>query len=239
MAASPFFTLHRDLPREGPGNRAELDAALAQVSLPDAPRILDAGCGPGADIAGLLDHAPNGHLTAIDGQEHFIAQVQADWGDDPRVTARRGNMLDATGPFDLIWSAGALYFLGIETALAEMHSRLADGGALVFSELVFLVHDPDPELHTQCLIDYPAIAHVSLLAQKVRAAGYRLVSSTTVSDAAWEAYYTPMDARVAQLRDGASAALSKVLDEAEAESALWRRYKKQFGYAQIVAVKQT
>jgi len=239
MAASPFFTLHRDLPREGPGNRAELDAALAQITLPDAPRILDAGCGPGADIEGLLDHAPDAQLTAIDGQEHFIAQVRARWGDDPRVTALCGNMLDAEGPFDLIWSAGALYFLGIETALAEMHKRLAPGGALIFSELVFLTQDPDPELHKQCLIDYAAIAHVCELEDKVRAAGYRLVSCSAVSDAAWEAYYTPMDARVKLLRLDAGAELTKVLDEAEAESALWRKYKRQFGYAQIVAVRET
>ncbi|WP_299924974.1 class I SAM-dependent methyltransferase [uncultured Pelagimonas sp.] len=236
---SPFFILHSDLPREGPGCRADLDKALSHVTVPQNARILDAGCGPGADIDGLLAHAPQGHVTAVDGQAHFIAKVTEGWGHDTQVTAIAGDMLDQTGPFDLIWSAGALYFLGIERALAEMGTRLTQGGALVFSELVYLVDDPAEELRIDCEAEYPDIGSIDRLKDRVVAAGYQIRAAFPVSDEAWEEYYTPMDARVAKLRDGASAELAKVLDEGAAEAAIWRKYKRQFGYVQIVAVKET
>ncbi len=237
MAESPFFTLHRDLPREGPGCRADLDAAIAQITLSDQARILDAGCGPGADIGGLLAHAPDGHVTAVDGCAQFIDQVKERWGADPRVTALCCDMLDQTGPFDLIWSAGALYFLGIERALSEMYDRLTPGGALIFSELVFLVPDPDEPLRRALETEYADIGPVPRLEARVRAAGFDLIASSTVSDDAWEAYYTPLDQRIEMLRPEAGADLAKVLDDAVAEAAMWRANKRAFGYAQIVAVK--
>jgi hypothetical protein len=43
-----FFHLHRDLPREGPGCRDDLDRALAFAEIPRGARVLDAGCGSGA-----------------------------------------------------------------------------------------------------------------------------------------------------------------------------------------------
>lgn len=232
-----FFKLHSGLKREGPGARADLDAALRQIDVPQNARIMDAGCGPGDDIDGLLSFAPKGHVTAVDGHQGFVDQINARWGDDPRVSALAGNMLDQSGPFDLIWSAGALYFLGIETALAEMLTRLKPGGALVFSEMVFLTETPDEALSRQIVDVYPDLTHISELERRIVAAGYTLISATPLSDQAWEDYFGPIDERVALLRRGADAALTAVLDEAEAEAALWRKYKRQFGYALCVAVK--
>lgn len=57
MASAPFFTVHRDLPREGQGSRAKRDAALAQIRMPKAARLWDASGALGADIDGQLDHA--------------------------------------------------------------------------------------------------------------------------------------------------------------------------------------
>ena len=38
-----------------------------------------------------------------------------------------------SGPYDLIWSAGAGYFLGVSRALSAWRGALADGGAVAFS----------------------------------------------------------------------------------------------------------
>ena len=51
-----FFTVHQDLPREGPGDRESLDWALGLAGVAPEGVILDAGCGPGADVPGLLAH---------------------------------------------------------------------------------------------------------------------------------------------------------------------------------------
>ena len=83
-----FFTLHADLPREGPGVPADVAWAtdLAGVA-PDA-RILDGGCGPGADIAALLAAAPRGRVVAVERHLPFVHAVNDAWGHDVRVTAR-------------------------------------------------------------------------------------------------------------------------------------------------------
>ena len=228
---SAFFTLHADLPREGPGDAESLAWAVGLAGVAQDARILDGGCGPGADIAGLLVAAPGGQILAVDRHPPFVERTRAAWAQEPRVTARQGDMADADGPFDFIWVAGALYFLGIEAGLRTMRDKLAPGGALAFSELVWLVDDPNPELRAENEAEYPQMAGMEVLNQRIEAAGYTLLGQQVLSDAAWEAYYTPMEARVAKLRPGADAALTKVLDEGQAEINLWRAHRRRFGYA--------
>ena len=78
--------------------------------------------------------------------------------------------------------------------------------------------------------EYPTIGTRTALRDRIADAGFALLGQRVLSDAAWEAYYTPMEARIAALRPGADADLAKVLDEADAEIALWRKYRHQFGY---------
>jgi|GEM_PF-4683729 len=51
--SSAFFTVHRDLDREGPGEAADVHWALDVAGTPEDARILDAACGPGADMVTL------------------------------------------------------------------------------------------------------------------------------------------------------------------------------------------
>jgi len=232
--SDPFFTLHADMPREGPGDRESLDWAMGVANLPRDAAILDAGCGPGADIEGLLAHAPEGHVTAVDLHPGYIAQVRARWGDDPRVSALVADMTDPEGPFDLVWSAGALYFLGITAGLAHFRTRLAPGGVVAFSELVWLGAARPAEVVAALAEEYPPMGDIATLEARIDAAHYDLCGLRVLPDAAWEAYYTALDARIARLRPGADAGLSVVLDAAEAEAALWRTHREVFGYALAV-----
>ncbi len=228
---SAFFTLHADLPREGPGDAESLAWAVGLAGVAGDARILDGGCGPGADIAGLLGAAPGGQVVAVDSHPPFVERVEAAWGREPRVTARCGDMAEVEGPFDFIWIAGALYFLGVEDGLRKMRGKLAPGGALAFSELVWLTDTLDPGLRSYMEAEYADVAGMDLLQQRIGAAGYEILGQQVIGDAAWEAYYTPMEARIAKLRPGADAALTKVLDEAREEIDLWRAHRRSFGYA--------
>lgn len=232
--SNPFFELHSALPREAPGDRASLDWAFATGNVPRDARILDAGCGPGADIEGLLANAPQGNVLAMDLHAPFVERVAAAWAFDPRVEAQVGSMTEAAGPFDLVWSAGALYFLGIEAGLRHFRSRLAPGGVVAFSELAWLVDDPAPALVWEMRKEYPEIAGIDALKVRVRAAGYEVCGLRVLDDAAWEAYYTPLDARIAALRPVAGPELIQVLDAAAAEAALWRENRDAFGYVLAV-----
>ena len=49
-----FADVHSDLPRQGPGNRASTERALAMAgALPADVRILDIACGPGMQTLDL------------------------------------------------------------------------------------------------------------------------------------------------------------------------------------------
>ena len=47
-----FFTVHCDLPREGPGEAADVLWALGHLNAGGPLDVMDAACGPGADLIG-------------------------------------------------------------------------------------------------------------------------------------------------------------------------------------------
>ncbi len=232
-----FFTLHRDLPREGPGDRESLGWAVSNVVLPRDARLLDAGCGPGADIAGLLEHAPAGSVVAIDRHAAYVEAARRRHAGDPRVTVIEGDMADPPGQFDLIWSAGAVYFLGVTEALRGWRRHLKKGAAVAVSQIAWRVDRP-----SGAALDfwraYPAMCDAAGVEARVAAAGYRVVARRWLPDAAWAAYYDPLAARLAALRAraDADAGLRAVLDAEATEIALWREHDGDYGYLQVVAV---
>jgi SAM-dependent methyltransferase len=224
-----FLTLHRDLPREGPGEAADVVWAAAIAGTPSDARILDAACGPGGDIAALLDVAPRGHVTACDRIAHFMAAARETHAEDPRVTLLEADMTALQDPFDLIWCAGAVYFIGVTEALTAWRPALAPGGAIAFSEACWFSDTPS-EAARRNFADYPAMTNETGIRARIAAAGCSVLATWRLSDAAWENYLGPLDDRVARLRPQANDALSTVLDAQEAEAALWRAERDSFGY---------
>lgn len=224
-----FFKLHRDLPREGPGEAADVAWAAGIAGLKPDAAICDTACGPGADIAALRAAAPDGHITAMDKVSTFIDQARARHGEDSNLTLAVSDMTEITGPYDMIWCAGAMYFLGITQGLQGWRSALAQGGVVAFSEVCWF-SDARPEAAVKLWEEYPAMTDIEGVANHVRAAGFETLATRKISDAAWEGYFGPLDTPIAQLRAGATGALTQVLDEAEAEAACWRAHRDSFGY---------
>lgn len=225
-----FFTLHRDLPREGPGEPADVAWASDLAGVARDARICDAGCGPGADIAALLAAAPEGRVTAYEQVPHFVSAARAAHAGDARVELRQADMSRLSGPYDFIWSAGAVYFLGVTQALRGWRPALAAGGAVAFSQIAWRVPDPPEEAQAFWAAGYPDMTDAAGVADQVTAAGFETLGTRWVSDAAWEAYFAPIDARAAMLEREADAALQAVLAEARAEADIWRRHRAAFGY---------
>lgn len=236
MDWAAFFTVHHDLPREGPGEAADVAFALDLAGLTPGASICDAGAGTGGDVAALLA-APGVRVLAIDTQESFVAAMQVRLGGAPRVRVERWDMaaLQAhpRAPFDLIWCAGALYFLGLEDGLAAMGRALRPGGVLAFSEPCFRTADPT-DAARDFWEGYPTRPEADIL-RAVSAAGYEVLGARVLSDRAWEAYYRPMEARIAALRPGADDRLAAMLDLCANEAATWRAVRAETGYLLTVA----
>jgi SAM-dependent methyltransferase len=224
-----FFTIHADLPREGPGETADVAWAAEVAGLTSRVRILDAACGPGGDLGALLRVAARGHVTAIDKHAPFIAAARARWGKDERVTLLTGDYLSPQGPFDFIWCAGAVYFVGIETALAAWRAVLAEGGAIAFSEPCLFTKTPS-EGAIAFWEGYERLTDAEGIAAQVCAAGFETVATKVVSDIAWESYLRPMQDRLSRLRRGANESLLAEIEAHQAEIAGWRAHKAETGY---------
>jgi trans-aconitate methyltransferase len=224
---SAFFTLHCDLPREGPGEAADVIWTLQQI--PKPARLCDVACGPGADLEVFAKMLPDAQIDAVDRQPHFIAAASARtevFG--ARITLREGDMSDLSGPYDLIWCAGAVYFLGVTRALQLWKPALATGGDIAFSEPVLI--DKNSATARAFWADVPEVTDAMGIARKVTAAGYRTLATRLIVGAPWEAYYAPQAARIAHLRPGAGPELAAVLDDAAAEIALWAAAPDQIAY---------
>lgn len=105
--------------------------------LPDVAgrRVLDAGCGPGAYAAWLLERGAQ--VTAFDASAEMVRLAQARLGGAATVLqADLGQPLAFAedGAFDLVLSALALDFVADWAAVfGEFYRVLAPGGHLVFS----------------------------------------------------------------------------------------------------------
>ena len=235
MNWNAFFTLHKDLEREGPGAPEDVDWVVARTGLDGAVSVLDAGCGPGADLLRFAQVLPEAQLTGLEAQASFVAEAQArlqGFGD--RVQVSVGDMSSPGGTFDLIWCAGALYFLGVEQGLTAWLKHLAPGGWVAFSEPVLLDgHQPDAV--TEFWAEYPAITDLAGIAARVDAAQYEIVDHRLIVGAPWALYYASMRDRIAELRaTNPSPELVEVLDENAREIALWDAAPNHIAYAMML-----
>lgn len=229
------MTLHSDLPREGPGEPADIHWAAETAGLRRNAQLADVGCGPGGDIGTLLDVAPEGHVTALDKAAQFVASARDQFGSEPRVTVLRADMASIANTYDMIWCAGAVYFLGVTEALTAWRKSLRPGGVVAFSQLCWYTDAPSDRARAFWDAGYPQMTDEAGVAAQIADAGYEVLDTRRLSDAAWEAYFGPLDARIAMLRPKADDALKAVLDEAEEEAACWRAHRDEFGYLLCVA----
>jgi SAM-dependent methyltransferase len=235
-----FFALYEGLPRQGPGNRASAERALGLCrDLPASPAVLDLGCGVGGQTLHLAELLPGALITAIDSHAPSIERLRATVaarGLAARVRPMAGDMAQSGLPpasFDLVWSEGALYNLGIENALRLCHGLLRPGGHLVFTEAVWRKENPPPEVKASFDLDYPTMGFVPDVLAAIARTGLTLVDHFTLPDEAWwDDYYTPMERRLEDMRRqhaGDADALA-VLDQLAREPELHRRYSDYYAY---------
>lgn len=241
-----FFELYESLPRQGPGNRDCTARALALCTgLPPAPAIIDLGCGVGAQTLHLAELTA-GAIVALDSHAPSIDRLRSAIGRrglEDRVTAIVGDMAHARptpGCFDLVWSEGALYSIGLARALRVCRDLLRPGGCLAFTDAVWRTDHPAAEVKAAFDADYPCMGRVADDLATIESAGLAVVGHFTLPDAAWwDDFYTPMQARIADLREkyAADAAASRILDRLAEEPEMHRRHHAAYAYEFFVARK--
>jgi len=238
-----FFEVFEALPRQGPGNRACAVRALELCrDLPTPPAVLDLGCGVGCQTLHLAE-LTSGSIVAVDSHAPSIERLKltaADRGLSKRVSPIVADMARLSLPpesFDLVWSEGALYNIGLEKALGICFGLLRPGGHLVFTDAVWRKEDPPPEVKAAFDQDYPTMGWAKDVLATSEKCGFALIDHFTLPDEAWwDDFYTPMEALIEDLRaryaadDDALAAL----DELATEPEMHRRFSEYYAYELFV-----
>ncbi len=238
LAQDVFWELHAGLSKQGPGSDASTARALAlSGALPPAPRVLDLGCGTGRQTLALA-RLTGGHVTALDVWTPSLgalrdAAARAGLADRIETVQQSMGALDlGARTFDRVWCESAVYGVGFDIALRAWRPLLAPGGALALSELAWLGPPAPERVRSFWSAGYPAMrAHEANL-RAIAAAGYALAGEFVLPDADWEdGYYAELARRIPALRaKHAQPEARAVLDEAEAEIAVFRERAGSFGY---------
>ena len=239
-----FYEVFESLPRQGPGNRICAARALEWChGLVKFPAILDLGCGVGGQTLQLAE-LTQGSIVAIDLHRSSIERLQAAvimHGLSHRVRAFVGDMSRPGLPpcsFDLIWSEGALYNIGIKNALPICYGLLRPGGYLAFTDAIWRKENPPPEVKAGFDLDYPAMGWLTDDIAAIQDSGFELMGHFTLPDEAWwDDFYTPMEMRIAELRDRYSGDMEaqSILDRLAMEPEMHRRHSSFYAYEYFVA----
>jgi ubiquinone/menaquinone biosynthesis C-methylase UbiE len=225
--------LHRTLPRQGPGSRKSTRRALDLVpDLPDQPRIVDLGCGSGAQTLDLLDAVEGATVVAVDRSAALLDELgkrARAAGVSDRLTLVEGDMTDLPGSvhrawFHLVWSEGAAYVMGFDAALRAWRHLLVPGGFIGVSELTWLTppEDVDEGLRAFWNEEYPAMRSNTDNQAAFEACGYELSGSFVLPASDWwDAYYGPLLKRLRTFE--------KTHSEDEASLALVRATRREIG----------
>lgn len=239
-----FLEVFESLPRQGPGNRSCAARALGLCrGLQEFPAILDLGCGVGGQTFQLAELSP-GIILAIDSHAPSIERLQAairDRGLSHRMSAVVGDMAQPElepESFDLIWSEGALYNVGLRNALRVCHGLLRPGGYLAFTDAIWRRENPPTEVRASFDLDYPAMGSLDDDLAAIRDNGFELTGHFTLPDEAWwEDFYTPMETLIETLRDkyASDAEALAILDQLAEEPEMHRRHSDYYAYEFFVA----
>jgi len=231
-----FFTLYRGLAREGPGLPDDVIWALQVAGTADGADICDAGCGSGADAVTLAKARPRARISALDIAPSLVVEARvrlAPFGARARVA--QGDMAHLPGRYDLIWCAGAAYFLGLATALRGWRPALKTGGRVAISHPVHTTMPPSDAARAFWQGEPCQVSDIAGIEAEIAAAGFATLGHRLLIGAPWAAYYGPLAARIEALRAAQpSPALAGVLDASAREIALWRAAPDQIAYALVV-----
>jgi len=241
-----FYELFEALPRCGPGENESTRRAFNIIpKLSKQPFVLDIGCGPGVQTLDLAKIS-NGKIIALDNHQTFLDKLMKTAryeGLAEIIIPKNISMLDMDfdeNTFDIIWSEGALYFMGFQNGLRRCHQLLKNDGYLAVTEVVYLVPNPPAPVTQFFENEYPDIKDVKSKIELIQNEGFHLISNFTLPESAWlDSYYLPMEEELSRLNKkyrGNKIALG-VFKDLRNEINFYKKYSEFYGYEFFIMQK--
>ncbi|NOH60950.1 MerR family transcriptional regulator [Vibrio sp. RE88] len=231
-----FEQIFAGLKRLGPGSEQDTLRALSALSQ-NKGALLEVGCGKGIATEVLASHSEFS-ITALDNDEASLRSLQEGIPAEKEVNVICASMTDMpfeAAQFDVIWSEGSAYIMGVENALRSWKAFLKPSGYLVMSDLVWLTDDPDSDVSNFYQKEYPDMVTVDERVAQMRQAGYEVVETFTLSQQSWNNFVDPLVSRVSELESSLQA--SQALTDMKSELHMHQNYLHQYGYQMFVLRK--
>jgi SAM-dependent methyltransferase len=242
---SLLIDLHRDQPRQGPGDDSQTKCAIELAGLParNNLQIADIGCGTGASTL-CLARDLNADITAVDlfpefleVLEHRARTLQL----DSHITTCAASMESlpfAPASLDVIWAEGAIYNIGFANGLRAWRSFLKPDGIIAVSEITWLTANRPEELTRHWETAYPEIDVASSKFKVLEAEGFSPLGYFVLPKTSWlDHYYRPLQAASKDFleRHHHSRDATEIIAAEEAEIALYEKYCDYFSYGFYIA----
>jgi ubiquinone/menaquinone biosynthesis C-methylase UbiE len=240
MDVTLISTMFEELPRQGPG--ADESTAHACSFIPSdlkKGKLLDIGCGSGMQTLALARLCPECRITALDLHQPFLNDLTLrakKAGLDGRIVIHQGSMDDLPfdeGSFDIIWSEGSSFIMGLPQALRYWKKFLKPDGYLVVSDCAWFTDSPSDECRAFFGEVCPDMKGESGNEEVMRDAGYTVISSFRLPDAGWwDPFYSPLSERLVLLKekysDNDDAQI--IIRGLEEQMDIHRKYSDEYGY---------
>ncbi len=234
-----FYELFEALPRGGPGDKESTRRAFNTIpNPPEQPLILDIGCGPGVQTIELAKLS-KGRIIALDNHQAFLDKLIKKAKEEAlldHIVPQNRSMLDMDfeeNTFDIIWSEGALYFMGFQNGLKRSRQLLKNGGFLGVTEIVYLVNDPPAPLIHYFEREYPDIKTVQDKIDLIQNERFLLISNFTLPKSSWlDSFYLPMQEQLIRLnrKYQGNEIASSIFEEMKNEINLYKKFSDFYGY---------
>jgi ubiquinone/menaquinone biosynthesis C-methylase UbiE len=231
-----FEAIFQGLDRLGPGDDGDSLKALSSLPIRSGD-ALEIGCGKGVTTTLLAKYSAF-NLTALDNDEYSLSCLKEKAKDNSHehqittVCASMTAMPFTKGQFDVLWSEGSAYIMGIKQALKAWKPFIKSDGYLVISDLVWLTDNPDAKVMEFWQKNYPSMATSEQRIKDMVKAGYEVIESFTQSEQSWRNYLDPLKRKIAQVED--KDFISNALTDLRKELQIHERYLGHYGYQVFV-----
>lgn len=229
-----FFKIHNGDFRGGPGSDMSTKRAynIANKFLGKNISVLDIGAGSGFQTKVLKDLV-DGNIRALDTTEIYLNKIKKEVGIET-VNCSMDN-LDrsfSNNTFDLIWSEGAIYIMGLAKGLKHWKPFLKQGGIISFSHISWIQANPSRELLDYWEGNYPQITTLDGNKKIIDEAGYEIKDYFILPSTDWkENYYEKISERLDLLeKNGLSPLEKEIVEMHREEIEMYNKYGEYYGY---------